>query len=108
MRLGRWITKVIDTHPKYVILVAFHGTNGYAKVPQSCVTRTMPGLQIQFFCSTNMLRTSMEETTVPSDTRNTLCNIYLYIMLIETNRNKCAVRWQTQNSRPDASVSEEH
>jgi hypothetical protein len=28
------ITMATDTHSEYIILIAFHGNNGYAKVPQ--------------------------------------------------------------------------
>jgi hypothetical protein len=41
MRFGLWISKVTDTHSEYFILIPFHGNNGYAKVPQFYVIRTL-------------------------------------------------------------------
>jgi len=33
-RIACWILKATNTHSEYVILIAFHGNNGYANVPQ--------------------------------------------------------------------------
>jgi hypothetical protein len=34
MRIAYWITKATDAHAEYVILIAFHGNNGYPNAPQ--------------------------------------------------------------------------
>jgi hypothetical protein len=34
MRISCWITKATDTHSEYVILIIFHGNNGYTDAPQ--------------------------------------------------------------------------
>jgi hypothetical protein len=39
-----WITKDTDTHSEYVILIAFHGNNGYTNAPQYYVIRALPVL----------------------------------------------------------------
>jgi hypothetical protein len=41
MRFTCWITKATDTHSEYVILIAFHGSNGYANAPEYYVIRTL-------------------------------------------------------------------
>ena len=33
MRFASWITKATDTHSEHVILIIFHGNNGYANAP---------------------------------------------------------------------------
>jgi len=33
MRIACWLTEATDIHTEYVILIAFHGKNGYTKVP---------------------------------------------------------------------------
>ena len=38
MRFACRITKATDTHSEYVILMAFHGYNGYANAPVLCYT----------------------------------------------------------------------
>jgi hypothetical protein len=43
-RFACWITKITDTHSEYVILLLFHGNNGYANAPQFYVIRTLPVL----------------------------------------------------------------
>jgi hypothetical protein len=35
MRFACWVTKTIDTHSEYVILIAFHGYKGYTQAPNS-------------------------------------------------------------------------
>jgi len=42
MRILCWITKDIDTHLEYLILTAFHGSNGYTKAPQIYGARKLP------------------------------------------------------------------
>jgi hypothetical protein len=37
MRFACWITKATDKHSEYVILLLFHGNNGYANAPQCYV-----------------------------------------------------------------------
>ena len=39
MRIACWITKA--THSEYVIIIFFHGQNGYANAPQSDVECTL-------------------------------------------------------------------
>jgi len=39
-RFACWITKAIDTHPEYEILLLVHGNNGYANAPRCYVIRT--------------------------------------------------------------------
>jgi hypothetical protein len=39
-----WISKAVYTHSEYVILIVFHGNNGYVNAPQCCVVRTLPVL----------------------------------------------------------------
>jgi hypothetical protein len=34
MRFAWWINKIRDTLSEYVILLAFHGNNGYANAPE--------------------------------------------------------------------------
>jgi hypothetical protein len=43
-RFACWIIKVTDTHWECVILIAFHGNNGYTNAPQCCVILTLPVL----------------------------------------------------------------
>jgi len=33
MRFARCVTKAIHTHPEYVLLIVFHGNNGYVYAP---------------------------------------------------------------------------
>jgi len=42
MRFTYWITKDTDTHSEYVMLITFHGNNGYMKAPHCYVIRTLP------------------------------------------------------------------
>jgi predicted peptidase len=43
MRFACWITKAIDTHSEYVILIVFfHGNSSYMNGPQCYATRTSP------------------------------------------------------------------
>jgi len=42
MRIVCWMSKVRNTHSEYVILIAFHCNNCYAKAPQWYVLRTFP------------------------------------------------------------------
>jgi hypothetical protein len=44
MRFACWITKTTDIHSEYVILIAFHGNNGYANASLSYVIHTLPVL----------------------------------------------------------------
>jgi hypothetical protein len=47
MRFACWITKTTDTHSEYIILIAFHGKNGYADEPQCYVYSTLPVFSTQ-------------------------------------------------------------
>jgi hypothetical protein len=42
MRIACCVTKATDTHSECVILLLFHGNNGYAKVSNSNVIRMLP------------------------------------------------------------------
>jgi len=42
MRFARWITKATETHAEYVILIAFHCSNGWKNAPHCYVIRTLP------------------------------------------------------------------
>ena len=42
MRLACWITKATNRHSEHVILIVFHGNNGYAIAPHSYVVPTFP------------------------------------------------------------------
>jgi len=46
MRIPCWITEAIDTHLEYLILTAFHGSNGYTNGPQIYGIRKLPLLFI--------------------------------------------------------------
>ena len=41
MRFTSWIPKATNTHSEYIILIAFHGNNGYANEPQCNVIRIL-------------------------------------------------------------------
>jgi len=41
MRIACCVCKSTDTHSQYVILLFFHGSNGYANALKCYVTRTM-------------------------------------------------------------------
>ena len=42
MRIACWITKAIDIHSEYVILIVFHCNSGCTKAPECNVTRALP------------------------------------------------------------------
>jgi len=89
MRIARWIPKATDTHSEYLILIALpwqQWLRERASVLRYTYNACLANSQ---FCGKKMVRSSMEERTVPSDTINTLCNIYLHIVLMKTNRFKC-------------------
>jgi len=44
MHFAYWITKAIDMISVYVILLLFHGNNGYTNTPQCYITRMLPVL----------------------------------------------------------------
>jgi hypothetical protein len=44
MRIACWITKATNTHPEYIILIAFQRTNGCKNAPPCYVLRTFPVL----------------------------------------------------------------
>jgi hypothetical protein len=44
MRIPRWITNALDTHLEYLILTAFHDSNGYTKEPKIYGIRKLPHL----------------------------------------------------------------
>jgi hypothetical protein len=57
MRFACWISKATDTHSECVILLLFHGNNGYANAPQCYVIRKLPVLllinmrtKVQYHC----------------------------------------------------------
>jgi hypothetical protein len=56
MRFAWWITKATDTYWEYVILIAFHGNNGYTNASECYVTRTLPVLflLVRVTCSWSM------------------------------------------------------
>ena len=41
MRIACWITKATNTHPEYVILIAFHRNNGCRNAPKCYFIRTL-------------------------------------------------------------------
>ena len=46
MRIACWITKATDTNSEYVILIAFHGNNGYVNALPCYVLPTLSILSI--------------------------------------------------------------
>ena len=58
MRIACWITKATGTHSEYVILISFHGNNGYANAPHCYVISILPVLFLSpqpCFCSVSCL-----------------------------------------------------
>jgi hypothetical protein len=47
MRFACWITMATDTHSECVVLIAFHGNNGYANAPHGCFKSSLPVLLIK-------------------------------------------------------------
>jgi hypothetical protein len=41
MRLAFWIIKFTDTHSEYIVLIVFHGNNGYANASLCYVIRSL-------------------------------------------------------------------
>ena len=41
MRFACWITKATNTHPEYLIIIAFYASNDYVNVPQCYVTHIL-------------------------------------------------------------------
>jgi hypothetical protein len=70
-----WIIKDTDTHSEYIIIIVFHGNNGYENAPQcdaySCIVSLLPFIpqpcggqpKTQFFFKENKLIKSASGST---------------------------------------------
>jgi len=76
MRFSCWITKAIDTHSEYVILIVFQGNNGYTNARQCYVIRTLPvlfTLQPRLHTVTTSLKKDSGRTASRLTTNITAC-----------------------------------
>jgi len=44
MRIACWMPMATNSHPEYVIVIAFYYNSGYTNAPQCCGIRTLPVL----------------------------------------------------------------